>query len=381
MREPTTFVSATAARTYSRIVPAKTILVVTRGMALVHGVPVVLTHRDVCFNQDLRALVPHETLNPRFVYYGLLAARKRLQAHIDRAAHGTARVVDSAYRERLTVPSLEKQHEIVDFLDREADRMAVLELRLKRLRDLAELSARDRISGLIREVEAPAVPLRWSLHGIDQGWSPDCVSRHAEEAEWGVLKVGSVNHGVFRPEEHKALPGDLQGRPELEVGRGDLLMSRANTRGLVGSTAVVDADSPWRLMLCDKLYRLRPDPGKLRGEFLSLVLNSREVRGQIEVATSGASSSMQNISQRLVRSLRIPVPDLEIQRAVERRHVEAHRTTENLVRTATTLSARLAEYRDVLITEAVTGLLDIGRSSDSQLDERGEAALKGQPVT
>jgi hypothetical protein len=38
----------------------------------------------------------------------------------------------------------------------------------------------------------------------------------------------------------------------------------------------------------------------------------------------------------------------------------------------------LAEYRDALITEAVTGKLDVTRLSDSQVDESAQAAMEGE---
>jgi type I restriction enzyme S subunit len=56
----------------------------------------------------------------------------------------------------------------------------------------------------------PKVCLRYRLDNVDQGWSPECRSRPAEEDEVGVLKVGCVNYGRFRPEENKALPPTTQ---------------------------------------------------------------------------------------------------------------------------------------------------------------------------
>lgn len=55
----------------------------------------------------------------------------------------------------------------------------------------------------------------------------------------GVLKVGCVNGEDFDEAEHKALPEELQPVPEYEIRSGDILMSRANTRELLGSAALV----------------------------------------------------------------------------------------------------------------------------------------------
>src|SRR5690606_21276924 len=108
------------------------------------------------------------------------------------------------------------------------------------------------------------VPAHWSItrvkriiSSIDQGWSPQCEGFPAlDDDSWGVLKVGCVNGGVFNPMENKALPDSLRPEIELTIREGDLLISRANTRELVGRAAVAERNFP-NLLLCDKLYRLR----------------------------------------------------------------------------------------------------------------------------
>ena len=68
------------------------------------------------------------------------------------------------------------------------------------------------------------IPAHWAMSRlghhlvkIEQGWSPQCESRPAETDEWGVLKVGCVNGGLFDPDENKALPRDLSGSPIIRV--------------------------------------------------------------------------------------------------------------------------------------------------------------------
>src|SRR5690606_26732513 len=107
------------------------------------------------------------------------------------------------------------------------------------------------------------IPAHWDakrirnvVEWIEQGWSPDCENREADDDEWGVLKAGCVNRGRFIEEEHKALPAHFKPPEDLEVHSGDLLMSRASgSRDLVGSVAVVPRCRP-RLLLCDKVFRL-----------------------------------------------------------------------------------------------------------------------------
>lgn len=166
------------------------------------------------------------------------------------------------------------------------------------------------------------VPRHWAvtkikrlIRSIGQGWSPECEARPAQQDEWGVLKVGCVNGGVFRPEANKALPPSLTPRPALALARGDVLVSRANTRELVGSCALVMDDQP-RLMLCDKLYRLVAaedvDP-----EFMAHLI-AVHGRRQVEIEANGASASMVNIAQDVILDVHVPVPPLAEQKALVR---------------------------------------------------------------
>jgi type I restriction enzyme S subunit len=160
-----------------------------------------------------------------------------------------------------------------------------------------------------------APPLGECLEGIDAGWSPKCDARSAAPEEWGVLKVSAVSWGEFRAGENKHLPIDLDPRPELEVQERDVLVSRANTPELVGRAVLVRTTRP-RLMLSDKLLRLRPRTALLDASYLNLVLGTPTSRLQIEDRATGSSRSMKNISQEALRSIAIPVPPLDEQRAI-----------------------------------------------------------------
>ena len=157
--------------------------------------------------------------------------------------------------------------------------------------------------------------LKYCLSAVSQGWSPQCEDIEACEGEWGVLKAGCVNHGVFRSSENKRLPADVEPPVDLEVAPGDLLVSRANTRQLLGSAALVTPSSA-RLLLCDKLYRLVTNADVLDQRYLARVFASAWVRYQLERDATGTSDSMQNTSQRSIRELELPIPQPEDQRVI-----------------------------------------------------------------
>ena len=201
--------------------------------------------------------------------------------------------------------------------------------------------------------------LKHNISTIEQGWSPQCDAQPVQTFdEWAVLKVGCVNRDVFSPHQNKKLPLSLQPRPQLVVRMGDVLMSRANTPSLVGLAALVEQPYP-RLMISDKHYRFRGRPDRVDEQFLVLALRSSPTRAQIESATNGASSSMQNISQQLVGNLLVALPGLDEQRLIR---AEVASSTAGLRRVIASTEAGLAfvsEYRTRLISDVVTGQLNV----------------------
>lgn len=158
-------------------------------------------------------------------------------------------------------------------------------------------------------------PLKSRLLRIDAGRSPDLPDVPASPGEWGVLKVSAVHSSGFRPKENKSVTSAALVDERYEVRAGDLLFSRANTPELVGSACIATPTAE-RLLLSDKTLRLVVNPDLADARFISICLAGREVRRQIEVAATGSSRSMQNISQRSVENLRLRWPSAEEQRRI-----------------------------------------------------------------
>ncbi len=274
-------------------------------------------------------------------------------------------------------PPLPEQELISQYIDRETARTDALIAKKRRLLDLLEEKRLTVITQAVTkglDPDAPAkdsgidwlgrIPAHWEakrlrfvMETIEQGWSPLCNNYPAEDDEWGVLKVGCVNGTTFDQSENKALPSDLAPREHYEISSGDILMSRANTKELLGSAAIVQEVRP-KLLLCDKLYRLVVS-APIDRQFAVLALRSHIARFQYERAATGTSGSMQNIGQDTIKDVVVALPPLEEQRAIV-----AHLNTES-ARTDRMMDANrrfidvLQEYRSALITNAVTGKIDV----------------------
>lgn len=200
--------------------------------------------------------------------------------------------------------------------------------------------------------------LKYHTTKIEQGWSPNCDNFPASEDEWGVLKAGCVNGWELNEKENKRLPETLEIIHEYEIHTGDILMSRANTRQLLGSVVLIKNVRP-KLLLCDKLYRISVNTNQVEKEFLVYFLRSIIGRFQLEREATGASSSMQNIGQETVINTTILRPPIEEQKSIVH-FLNATIERLNTIEAATKRTIELLkERRSALIAAAVTGQIQI----------------------
>jgi type I restriction enzyme, S subunit len=317
---------------------------------------------------------------PKFYAYSLLS-RYVLEAQIELARTRAAQPhlnAEELGNVIITTPPLPEQTAIVAFLDRETARIDALIAKKKRLIELLAEKRAAVISHAVTKGLDPDAPmkdsgvewlgevpagwevkrLRFVVDKIEQGWSPQCHSHKAESGEWGVLKVGCVNWLRFNPDENKALPEDLESRTEYKIEPGDILMSRANTRELLGSAALVESEPETKLILCDKLYRIRAT-AELEPAFLVNFMCTPQARYHFEREATGASGSMQNIGQDTVKGLPVLVPPRQEQESLLGHLRQAVSKLDALTTKNQAAIAKLQEYRTALITAAVTGKIDV----------------------
>jgi type I restriction enzyme S subunit len=155
------------------------------------------------------------------------------------------------------------------------------------------------------------------LLGIEAGKSFQTSEVLARDDELGVLKVSAVTWSAFRPEQAKAVPG-YKPEEHHRVRSGDLLISRANTRELVGAVVLVERDYPFRI-LSDKTLRLVINARQASKAYLLYALRTVAVREHIEHLATGTSDSMRNIAQDAISSIPIVLPPIEQQEHIASR--------------------------------------------------------------
>jgi type I restriction enzyme, S subunit len=152
--------------------------------------------------------------------------------------------------------------------------------------------------------------LESQLERIESGWSPVCEEiPRSNPKQWAVLRLGAVKRRNFHPGENKLLPEGLTPRPELEVKKGDLLISRKNTFDLVAECTLVH-ETPSKLMIPDTMFRfvLRKS-SKVNSTYLWGLFNEKYFRKKVQSLANGTAGSMPNISKEKFFDLQIPIPE------------------------------------------------------------------------
>ena len=189
---------------------------------------------------------------------------------------------------------------------------------------------------------------------IDQGWSPKCENFPSEKEEtWGALKTTAIQDGRFEPQHTKQLPDHLEPKPALEVREGDLLMTCAGPRVRCGVICRVERVRP-KLFISGKMYRFRPNPEVVDGDYLLGALRSPDLQLAIDQIKTGGSESGLNLTQDRFKSLTLPLPPLPEQRRIVRKldTLSARSTT---ARTHLTAIERLVERYKVAVLGQLFG--------------------------
>lgn len=107
-----------------KIIPKGVVLIVVRGMILSRLLPVTLTGKAMAINQDLKALRPRKALRPEYLALVLRSIGKAIIATADTSGHGTKVLRTQDWtRFEIPVPPIHEQDQIVQEVDRQAERI------------------------------------------------------------------------------------------------------------------------------------------------------------------------------------------------------------------------------------------------------------------
>lgn len=315
---------------------------------------------------------------PRYLYY--LTLSEPWLSWAEATSYGSKMPRTSwELMSRLEVPELteKEQSAIADFLDRETAKIDAL---IAKQEQLIATLREDRIATITHAVtkgldpnaemkdtgvewlgEIPAhweaSRLKFVVKSVDSGTSVNAGDWTPSADEIGVLKTSCVSTGRFNAAGSKTVvdPEEI-GRVTCPVRGGSLIVNRANTPQLVGSTGYAEVDYP-NLYLSDKLWQVRFRSASAK--FIHLWSQTEAYRSQIAAKCVGASSSMQNLSMGDFRDIAFGLPPMPEQQLIVE-HLDTHcAKLDALIAKSEQMIGVLREYRSALITDAVTGKIDV----------------------
>ena len=125
--------------------------------------------------------------------------------------------------------------------------------------------------------------------------------------------------------------------------------------GTLGVTRVVETDREFSIFVSVAL--LKPIASKVDPYFLRHALESKPTQTQFALGSAGAA--LKHIVPGTIGNVRVPLPPLVEQRAIGNFVQKQARFFDRLVGRNRDHIDRLREYRQALITAAVTGKLDV----------------------
>lgn len=278
-----------------------------------------MTNSLACGSTEFYVLRSKGAANPEYLWRYLRQTSFRDEARKHMSGAVGQQRVPKRYLEghSLPLPPIAEQRRIVSKVATLANsignarrELAEVPLLAKKLRDQALADAYTAAAG-----ESELRPISYFLSKLDQGWSPKCENFPSTSSDqWAVLKTTAVQPFRYLEHENKLLPQTLCPRRELEVAAGDILITRAGPRVRVGISCLVEGTRP-KLILADKMYRLRAHPDRAVPKFLVMALNAPQLLKRIEPMKTGISDSGLNLTQE--KFLSLPVPSVDIARQTE----------------------------------------------------------------
>lgn len=333
-------VTAKGAKNGTRLVPARTILFVVRGMSLVSEFRVGITQQEVAFGQDCKAIRVHDGVHPEYLAYALDGLSPRVLRLVDRASHGTGRLsTDSMRKLNIPMPPMSEQQAIAAFLGAIDDKMQVN----RRLVATADSLALQNLEQAFRDASNDA-----SLPDLVE-FNPQV--KLAKGQEYGFVEMSAVRPYVPTP----------MCIAKTYVGSGarfrqyDTLLARITPSLEHGKTAFVNfLGSVDSVGFGSTEFIVMRTRGKVSPGYVYYLARSRQIRDHA-IANMTGSSGRQRVPVDCFDNLVVPLPDTATTGSLGRHFDEIL----ELILSAQMESQTLEQLRGTLLPELISGRVRI----------------------
>lgn len=357
-----------------RMFPAGSVILGMVGQGRTRGMAAYLAI-DATINQNLAGITPSARLNGRYLHYMLTAAYD-FQRNYGRGGNQAALNCAIVGSFPALLPSRQEQDQIAAYLRAQDAHFARF---IKVKRDLIGLLTQQRLrviddavmNGLNRSgSRKPSgiawlddVPDHWSVVRLrtltssitsgSRGWSD-----HAADSGPVFLRVGNLSRGTLDLKLAKTIRLNLPEGTRTEASRtrvqeGDILLS---ITAYIGSVGLVPKDME-EAYVSQHVARCRLRPNCANPKWVAYVLLSRVGQAHGTVCMYGGTKQGLSLSDVKNHVVLLP-PPLEQDELVE--HIERETAViDSLIAAAKLELERVREYRERLISDGVTGQIDL----------------------
>ncbi|BFK68023.1 restriction endonuclease subunit S [Flavonifractor plautii] len=257
---------------------------------------------------------------------------------------------------QLPVPPSDIQHKIAAYLDCKCSQIDTIIARQKEVIEKLKAYKLSVITEAVTSTDSQMCRFRNCITTIEQGWSPAPAEIVGEDG-WFVLSLSAVKNGKFIKLSKKPIDANENIPTKLSIKVGDLLMTRSNTRELVGDVCLVDSDCP-KTIFSDLIYRISLNDTLLPC-YAIFLLQSAFIRQQIQESARGSSGTMPKISHKSIKNLNIYLPSIPEQREISGFLRNKCNCIDTCIQEKERLIKKLTAYKKSLIYEVVTGKKEV----------------------
>lgn len=323
----------------SKMAPLDSTLLLVRGSALHSEIRAGLVVAPLCFNQDVKALIPNKNIVPRYLTIYLLAMESELLKLVSSAGN-SAGVLDTELVKNFKFLQPPKQEQTaianalsdVDALISELEKLIAKNQAIKTATMQQLLTGRTRLPPFAlredgtkkgtKQSELGEIPEDWVIKILSEistmhgriGWQGLKQEEFTFNDRQPFLITGmNFKDGSIRWDEVYHIAEDrYEMDKNIQLQVGDILMTKDGTIGKL--LYVNHIPSPGKATLNSHLLVFRPKQNTYKPAFLYYLMKTEVLDKHIEINKSG--STFFGITQAAMSKLRVYMPSIEEQTAI-----------------------------------------------------------------
>lgn len=287
-------VTAEAVAAGSKMAPISSTLLLVRGSALHNEIRAALVCKPVCFNQDVKALIPNRHVYPKYLTYSILGREGELLLLVSSAGN-TAGVLDTKLVQsfKIWLPELKEQRAIATaLLDVDALLDGLTRLIAKK-RDLKQATMQQLLTG---ETRLPGFSGEWQVKRLGEtavlkariGWQGLTTAEYLETGDFYLVTGTDFQDGYIDWEHcHYVDESRYNQDKYIQLRPHDVLVTKDGT---IGKVALVPC-LPGPATLNSGVFVIRPVAEAFHPDFFYYVLCSRVFKEFLDQLCAGSTIS------------------------------------------------------------------------------------------